>query len=475
MFCLPTSNDGSFLLSDRSAISIVTALLLDDLDDRIDMLRGVLETDPIVSSWVVHEAYNRDEVEIHTVHTASRWLDHNFASVVGPKSLVETRLPSKASLTAWRSIVSTSIRSARRARELAVRCHASTDQAYWWALVCSTKRQMDSLAKLNGHSPLQGVDWPTPPWIQRVEREMLACVEKSDPRFAAHQAIELTSSTDTCRLEGGELDRLFSTYPEVNRLVPALLGKLRRFRQLESQFTETLHREKMAAMQQLAYGASHEINNPLANISTRAQSLMRNEHDSERRRKLLAINEQAFRAYEMIADLMLFAKPPKLQLGTVHLNPLVHQVRDELEAANGRNITFRISADHETILVHADVIQLGVVIKALCLNGLEAMGGEGVIDIELSRPSADHAKISVRDSGQGLSELARRHLFDPFFSGREAGRGMGFGLSKAWRIVEQHRGRIEVSSDPARGSCFTITLPTERSAPLAAASTDAQI
>jgi signal transduction histidine kinase len=68
-------------------------------------------------------------------------------------------------------------------------------------------------------------------------------------------------------------------------------------------------------------------------------------------------------------------------------------------------------------------------------------------------------RISIRDSGPGIRPEERRHLFDPFYSARQAGRGLGLGLSKAWRIVANHGGRIEVQSEPGQGATFIISLP----------------
>ena len=85
---------------------------------------------------------------------------------------------------------------------------------------------------------------------------------------------------------------------------------------------EQLHEAKLDAMKELAYGASHEINNPLANISGRAQSLLRDEADPKRRKLLLAIDNQAMRAHEMISDLMLFARPPALELAETEFGPV---------------------------------------------------------------------------------------------------------------------------------------------------------
>src|ERR1700681_2961791 len=95
-------------------------------------------------------------------------------------------------------------------------------------------------------------------------------------------------------------------------------------------FAERLDREKLDALKELAYGAGHEINNPLANISARAQTLLTGELDADRRRLLAAINAQAFRAHEMIADMMLFARPPELKLERFDLAEVVAGVCDEL-------------------------------------------------------------------------------------------------------------------------------------------------
>src|SRR4249920_1123377 len=91
----------------------------------------------------------------------------------------------------------------------------------------------------------------------------------------------------------------------------------------ESDFDSAVESAKLRALYNFAYGLSHEINNPLANIATRAQTLLVDEKDPERRRKLATIVQQAFRAHEMIADLMLFAHPPKMQPREVNVVRLV--------------------------------------------------------------------------------------------------------------------------------------------------------
>jgi signal transduction histidine kinase len=248
-------------------------------------------------------------------------------------------------------------------------------------------------------------------------------------------------------------------------LIPQMDRLLARLSALEQDFAGQLQREKLAAMQALAYGASHEINNPLANIAARAQSLLVDEKDPQRRRSLATINAQAFRAHEMIADLMLFAKPPAPVKKAVDLVSLADQVLRELadDAREQGTELARQEGGAGAFIVQADEMQLGVALRALCVNALEAVRRGGRIFVSVDQ-AGGAAQIRVSNSGPGLSEEARRHLFDPFYSGREAGRGLGLGLSKVWRIMELHGGQIVVESRDGEGTTFTLVFPPDSGA-----------
>ena len=98
-------------------------------------------------------------------------------------------------------------------------------------------------------------------------------------------------------------------------------------------------------------------------------------------------------------------------------------------------------------------------LRALLRNAQEAIGHNGHVEVNLAA-SEDDVRIRVADDGPGVTPEQRRHLFDPFYSARQAGRGLGLGLSKAWRIVvTNHGGRIDVVSQPGQGATFTVTLP----------------
>ena len=259
---------------------------------------------------------------------------------------------------------------------------------------------------------------------------------------------------------------------------------------------EMLERLKLDALADFAAGAGHEMNNPLAVISGRAQLLLRDERDIERRHALALIRTQALRVHEMIADLMLFARPPAIKTETVNLSALLerifaeaaedHQERTVVgELAGGQRptvggeshsqesaaheaveqpavtaapITLALSSRKNPIEVNADPMQLAVALKALVRNALEAAPDGGRVEVRCTQ-AKQATTIEVRDNGPGISADEREHIFNPFYAGRQAGRGLGLGLSKAWRIITLHGGRIDVADAPGGGASFTIRLP----------------
>lgn len=243
-----------------------------------------------------------------------------------------------------------------------------------------------------------------------------------------------------------------------------LVDLLRSHERQVSDFNQRLEREKLDSLKELAYGASHEINNPLANIAARAQTLLDGETDPERSRKLIAIHRQAMRAHEMISDLMLFARPPKLNKRQSDLVPLVQQsVENRQELAKERDIELKVDIQCDALPANFDETQLSAALDALIKNSLEAVrdGGQVIVSVAASElNNSPAAEIRVTDNGPGISADIRRHIFDPFFSGREAGRGLGFGLSKCWRIVTDHGGEVRIG-ELATGAQIIIRLPLE--------------
>ncbi len=225
----------------------------------------------------------------------------------------------------------------------------------------------------------------------------------------------------------------------------------------------------LAALTEFAAAAGHEINNPLAVILGRAQLLLNREKDRSVRQSLETIAGQALRIRDMIGDVMLFADPPaptvqKFEVGRIvsqSIEKLVEQLRKQSGAAVP-TVKLDIS---EHIELEADLDQFQIVLIEVLRNALHPSTGASHVDMEVRTTSSSGpvVEIIIQDDGRGLSEDEAIHLFDPFYSARQAGRGLGFGLCKAWRFVSLHGGTITVEeNDSEAGIRVKILWPLHR-------------
>ncbi|MFM7034415.1 MAG: sensor histidine kinase [Planctomycetia bacterium] len=272
------------------------------------------------------------------------------------------------------------------------------------------------------------------------------------------------------RILAGAAEPVTGPVPAVEPAVESLVLRdaIRAAVSLEScagRFEAAVSEARLAAMREMAYGAGHEINNPLANIAARAQALLVEEHDPERRRRLSTIVDQAFRARDMIGGLMLFARPPKPRPRNTDVGALTAAVVDAVEPqAAARGARLEYSPPPFPLTAWGDATQLEEAVRALVVNAVEAVdpGGRIVLAVEgpIVRSNRERAcVISVSDDGHGMDEETAKRAFDPFFSGREAGRGVGLGLSKAWRLIDTNGGAIVIESRRGRGTRVSVTLP----------------
>lgn len=229
-------------------------------------------------------------------------------------------------------------------------------------------------------------------------------------------------------------------------------------RQAESEEAR-LRKGKLDALAEFAAGAGHELNNPLAVIVGRAQLLLARENDPQASRSLRAILTQAQRAHRILRDLMYVARPPEPRPRYCQPDEILRAcVRDLRGEAAEREI--RVSTDglEHGARVWADPDALRHLAETFLRNALEATPRGGLIRIVTSG-DAERLRWTFHDAGRGVGPLESLHLFDPFFCGRQAGRGLGLGLPRAQRFVEQSGGEIRWSSQPGQGTTFQIRLP----------------
>jgi signal transduction histidine kinase len=219
---------------------------------------------------------------------------------------------------------------------------------------------------------------------------------------------------------------------------------------------------KLSALAEFAAGAGHEINNPLAVISGQAQYLLAHETEPARQRALQTIVNQAQRIHLILSALMQFARPARPHKQLVDLPALMREVAASLtDLATQRRVQLTCSPPDHPLSFLADPRQVSIALACLLQNAIEAAPADGWAQMRLETPAPDRVELVVEDNGTGLSVKAREHLFDPFYSGRPAGRGRGLGLSTAWRLAREHGGEVRFEDLPQGPTRFVLSLPRE--------------
>jgi signal transduction histidine kinase/HD-like signal output (HDOD) protein len=227
---------------------------------------------------------------------------------------------------------------------------------------------------------------------------------------------------------------------------------------------EELARTRSVAMVgEMAAGAAHELNNPLAVISGRAQMLNRDEADEEVKRSALLIAEHAHRASAIVSELMEFAKPATPEVTEFSLPELLGGLRREwLDKSSLTQDQFRLELSDDLAPIRADASQIRTLFDELIRNAVEAMADapKPLLLINCRSDLADdRLVIGVQDNGCGMAPEVLEHAMDPFFSRRPAGRGRGLGLSRAARYAQINAGRIRLSSVAGEGTVVLVELP----------------
>lgn len=465
----------SLPLSAHAATELVRIVLLDDLSLRETRLASLLADDASLTLWAACAARS-GSLAPATLQQLARWLSPQLVTVLNWDRDGDTaRLRDAPSR--WRELAADSVAVAH----LAVDSNGSdraADEVYLAGLLYNAPEWLRSC----GPRPVLtgSASHCLPTWlIEQLADRGRATRSRLGQRLQDAVTLWRQAERRTYRVGTTDLrvvQRVWRRWSEAAQSENAglalcqLTARLRTLQDLEQRFARILEEEKLSALGELAYGASHEINNPLANISTRAQALLVQETDPEKRRMLATINAQTLRVNEMIADMMFFARPPALARQSCDLVTLVNTVVNELQDEAQLQGTTLFQLPRSELRVEADGTLLAAALRAVVVNALEALVRGGSVEVAISTLPATPperqawARISVHDTGPGIRPEIRRHLFDPFFSGREAGRGLGFGLSKCWRIVTLHSGSVTVAGREPCGTSFHIDLPLSLSA-----------
>ena len=232
-----------------------------------------------------------------------------------------------------------------------------------------------------------------------------------------------------------------------------ILGQLKATRE---KLTET---RSLAGVAEMAAGASHELNNPLAVISGRTQLLMDIETDENKQQMLKQIHARADEVSHIVADLMEFARPSEPNSVTISIEEIIGlAVRQTEEQYNIRKLELNLESPADVPAVKVDIDQTATAIKNILSNALDSYPSEnGPVDISVDTPKEEgFVTVRITDRGCGMDTPTLANAMQPFFSGKPAGRKRGMGLAHARRLLELNNAEIKLQSKPEKGTTVTI-------------------
>lgn len=246
------------------------------------------------------------------------------------------------------------------------------------------------------------------------------------------------------------------------------------WRKLEEQLRQA---QKMESIGNLAGGIAHDFNNLLSGILGYASFAKKKMSVKDPLyHSMNSIERSAIQAAELTKQLLGFARRGKYQVKPINCNALIQDLTQFLKRTIDKRIKLEVALDPRLHLIEGDEMQLQQSLINICLNARDAMPSGGTLKIRTSNQTrsknidekqrrwkeGDYVRITLSDTGLGMTPEVRSQIFEPFFTTKEPGRGTGLGLSMVYGIIQNHGGYIELRSDPGQGTSFEILLPASR-------------
>ena len=348
-----------------------------------------------------------------------------FAATVGPGSeeLVGTRMPATAGIAGW---------ALQEAQPVLVR-DAQSDPRFY--------DRIDRLTRLTTHSLLA-----VPLICKGKAIGVIEAINRTGRAFGEHDLHYLSTLAGSAAI-AIENARLYEAEREQRRL-------------LEQSQAQLVQSEKLAATGRMAASLAHEINNPLQAIHNSLQLMLTFPLEPDEQREYLQMaNEEVKQLISMVTRTLDFARRPLRKIKPTKSNEVVEKV---LALANKylqhRHVTLRRDLAPDLPAVPAAPDELGQVFLNLVLNAVDAMPEGGTLSVSSRLANDGRVAISYSDTGHGIDPEHLGHIFEPFFSTKEEGTGLG--LSVSYNVVQRHGGEITFQSRVGEGTTFTVWLPT---------------
>jgi PAS domain S-box-containing protein len=255
-------------------------------------------------------------------------------------------------------------------------------------------------------------------------------------------------------------DRAFSTYEEGGKkFAYGVFSDITTYKRMRE---ELIQSEKMASIGQLAAGIAHEVNTPLTNISLISANISRMTDDPEIKNKLESLSEQRRIASNIVQSLLSFSRKVEPRLTSVNLSEIIMESLLALEETKPKNMVIHKDVQSDLPSIIADSMQLRQVFTNIIDNAYDAMPNGGELIIKTVQKDEGYIEIHIRDTGFGIPKEDLENIFNPFFTKKESGKGVGLGLSICHGIIQAHNGNIYVESEEGKGATFIVRLQEGR-------------
>lgn len=253
--------------------------------------------------------------------------------------------------------------------------------------------------------------------------------------------------------------------------VHGIMFDITEHKQLEERLIQA---QKMEAVGQMAGGIAHNFNNVLTALMGHTElALTQVSPNSPAHKDLKGVSKSAQRAAKLIQQLLAFTRDQSSNPQTINLNDLLHNMAGIIHQLINKTVTLTLNPAPNLGYIRADSGQIEQVLVNLVINAQDAMLHNGELTIETANITlnqtlptkqvdilpGEYVVLSVKDTGTGMTEEVQAHIFEPFYSTKEVGKGTGLGLASCFGIVRQHNGYILVNSEPNKGATFKIYLP----------------
>jgi signal transduction histidine kinase len=286
-------------------------------------------------------------------------------------------------------------------------------------------------------------------------------------RRLTEAAVEVAGGNYGATVEVGSNDEVGLLAASFNEMSRKMAEDIERLRTMSDNLVRT---EKLAAAGTLAAGVAHEVNNPLASISSLIQILQArvpadadDERTAETREMLRVISQQIARITQVLRDMMDFARQRTPARASLDINRVIESsIRLASFDKDFQRLQLATDFDTQVPQVSADADQLQQVFLNLLLNARDAMPEGGELRISTRHDArASEVVCEIADTGAGIAPEHLAHVFDPFYTTKPTGRGTGLGLAVCYGIITAHNGRIELAPNDGQGTRVIVALPTQ--------------